>query len=185
MAAGGTRLLVLSLTMLASLSRVVGFRALHHLARPDWSAERNQAAFGPLADPAGHAHDYRCIVTVRGPIGESHGMVMDLVALDRLLSEEVVGRFDGAHLNRDVAEFADGRLLPTCEAIATHVFSRVAARLPADVGVRQENEQSVVQEPLPERTWHAWRWAGAVIQHASLRCGRGSLGVERVPILST
>jgi 6-pyruvoyltetrahydropterin/6-carboxytetrahydropterin synthase len=119
--------------MPASLSRVVGFRALHHLFRPDWSPARNREAFGPLSDPAGHAHDYSCIVTVRGPIAASQGMVMDLLALDRILEEEIVARFHGKHLNRDVPEFADGRMLPTCEAIATDVFPRVAARLPAGV----------------------------------------------------
>jgi 6-pyruvoyltetrahydropterin/6-carboxytetrahydropterin synthase len=119
--------------MPASLSRVVGFRALHHLARPDWSPARNREAFGPLSDSAGHAHDYRCIVTVRGPIAESHGMVMDLAALDRILEEEVVARLGGKHLNFDVPEFAAGRMLPTCEAIAADVFPRVAARLPAGV----------------------------------------------------
>jgi 6-pyruvoyltetrahydropterin/6-carboxytetrahydropterin synthase len=117
----------------ASLSRVVGFRALHHLFRPDWSAARNREAFGPLSDPAGHPHEYRCVVTVRGSIAESHGMVMDLTALDGILAEEVVARFDGKHLNQDVPEFAGGRLLPTCEAIAADVFPRVAARLPAGV----------------------------------------------------
>jgi 6-pyruvoyltetrahydropterin/6-carboxytetrahydropterin synthase len=119
--------------MAITLSRVVGFRALHRFFRPDWSEPRNREAFGPLSDPPGHAHDYQCIVTVRGPIGDSRGMVMDLVELDRILHEEVVALFDGRHLNLDVAEFAYGRTLPTCEAIAVHVFPRVAARLPAGV----------------------------------------------------
>jgi 6-pyruvoyltetrahydropterin/6-carboxytetrahydropterin synthase len=119
--------------MAASLSRVVGFRALHRFFRPDWSAARNREAFGPLSDPPGHPHDYQCVVTVAGPIEPSRGMVMDLVELDRILRDEVVTPFDGRHLNLDVPEFAYGRTLPTCEAIAAHVFPRVAARLPAGV----------------------------------------------------
>ena len=100
--------------------------------------------FGPLSDPAGHPHDYRCVVTVRGPITGSHGMVMDLAALDRILQEEVVAPLDGKHLNHAVAEFADGRMLPTCEAIAAHVFSRVTARLPAGVVLERVR---VVEDP--------------------------------------
>jgi 6-pyruvoyltetrahydropterin/6-carboxytetrahydropterin synthase len=119
--------------MAASLSRVVGFRALHRFFRPDWSEARNREAFGPLSDPPGHPHDYQCVVTVAGPIEPSRGMVMDLVELDRILRDEVVAPFDGRHLNLDVPEFAYGRTLPTCEAIAAHVFPRVAARLPAGV----------------------------------------------------
>ncbi|MEP6689459.1 MAG: 6-carboxytetrahydropterin synthase [Gemmatimonadales bacterium] len=119
--------------MAASLSRVVGFRAQHRFFRPDWSEARNREAFGPLTDAPGHAHDYHCLVTVRGPLETSRGMVMDLGLLDRILGEQVVVAFDGRHLNLDVPEFAYGRTLPTCEAIAAHVFTRVAAELPAGV----------------------------------------------------
>lgn len=119
--------------MAASLSRAVGFRALHRFFRPDWSEARNREAFGPLSDAPGHAHDYRCVVTVRGPLEASRGMVMDLGLLDRILGEQVVTRFDGRHINLDVPEFAYGRTLPTCEAIAAYVFPRIAAQLPAGV----------------------------------------------------
>ena len=64
-------------------------------------------------------------------------MVMDLGELDRILRDEVVAPFDGKHLNLDVPEFAYGRTLPTCEAIAGYVFRRVAARLPAGVALER------------------------------------------------
>ena len=123
--------------MAASLSRVVGFRALHRFYRPDWSEDRNRDTFGPLSDAPGHAHDYQCVVTVTGPLEPFQGMVMDLVALDRILQEEVVERFDGRHLNLDVPEFGYGRMLPTCEAIAAHVYVRVATRLPSGVALER------------------------------------------------
>jgi len=119
--------------MAASLSRAIGFHALLRFFRPDWSEARNREAFGPLSDAPGHAHDYRCVVTVRGPLEASRGMVMDLGLLDRILGEQVVARFDGRHINLDVPEFAYGRTLPTCEAIAAYVFPRIAAQLPAGV----------------------------------------------------
>jgi 6-pyruvoyltetrahydropterin/6-carboxytetrahydropterin synthase len=119
--------------MPVALTRTVGFRAVHRLYRRDWSAERNREAFGPLSDPPGHPHDYRCAVTVTGPLDPAMGMVMDLVLLDRILQDEVVAPFDGHNLNDDVAEFASGATLPTCEALAVLVFGRVAARLPAGV----------------------------------------------------
>jgi 6-pyruvoyltetrahydropterin/6-carboxytetrahydropterin synthase len=119
--------------MPGSLSRVVGFRALHRFYRPDWSEAQNRETFGPLSDAPGHAHDYQCVVTVTGPLEPLRGMVMDLVELDRVLQQEVVARFDGRHLNLDVPEFAYGLTLPTCEALAAHVFARVAGRLPAGV----------------------------------------------------
>jgi 6-pyruvoyltetrahydropterin/6-carboxytetrahydropterin synthase len=119
--------------MSVSLTRTVGFRAVHRLYRPDWTEARNQEAFGPLSDPPGHLHDYRCAVTVSRPIDDRTGMVVDLVELDHILQEEVVSRLDGKHLNEDVPGLAYGQMLPTCEAIAVDVYRRIAPRLPQGV----------------------------------------------------
>jgi 6-pyruvoyltetrahydropterin/6-carboxytetrahydropterin synthase len=118
--------------MRASLTRAVGFHALHRYYRPEWSDARNREVFGPVAEPQGHAHDYQCVVTVGGPLNET-GIVIDLGLLDRILNEEVVGPFEGKYLNLDVPAFASGRPLPTCEALAAYVFGRIARRLPAGI----------------------------------------------------
>jgi 6-pyruvoyltetrahydropterin/6-carboxytetrahydropterin synthase len=118
--------------MPVSLTRTVVFHALHRYYRPDWSDARNREVFGSLADPPGHGHDYRCAVTVGGPLDDS-GMIVDLALLDRILREEVVGAFAGKHLNLDIPAFAYGKTLPTCEALAAYVFRRIAVRLAAGV----------------------------------------------------
>jgi 6-pyruvoyltetrahydropterin/6-carboxytetrahydropterin synthase len=121
--------------MPVSLTRTVGFRAVHRLYRADWSPERNRETFGPLSEPPGHPHDYRCAVTVTGPLDPAMGMVTDLVELDRILREEVVIPFEGRNLKQDVAEFASGATLPTCEALAALLYGRIAPRLPAGVSL--------------------------------------------------
>jgi 6-pyruvoyltetrahydropterin/6-carboxytetrahydropterin synthase len=118
--------------MPASLTRTVGFHATHRYYQPEWTEARNREVFGPLADPPGHGHDYQCAVTVKGRVGET-GMLLDLGLLDRVLNEEVLQQLAGKHLNLDLPVFAYGRTLPTCEAIATYLFPRIAARLPKDV----------------------------------------------------
>jgi 6-pyruvoyltetrahydropterin/6-carboxytetrahydropterin synthase len=118
--------------MATSLTRIVGFHALHRYYRPEWSEARNREVFGTLADLPGHGHDYTCAVTVSGPMNEM-GMILDLAALDRLLDQEVVIPFDGKHLNLDIPAFAYGQTLPTCEALAAYLFPRIAARLPGGV----------------------------------------------------
>ena len=118
--------------MRAALSRTVGFHALHRYYRPEWSEQRNREVFGPLADPPGHGHDYRCRVTVSGPIDDM-GMVVDLRLLDGILHDEVLVPLAGKHLNLDLPPFAYGQTLPTCEAIAAYLFPLIAARLPAGV----------------------------------------------------
>jgi 6-pyruvoyl-tetrahydropterin synthase len=119
LAPGRSGLFLLSL-MPASLTRTVGFHALHQVDRH--------------TDP--HGHDYQCAVTVSGPLDES-GMIVDLTLLDGILTEEVVKPFAGKHLNVDVPAFAKERPLPTCEAMATYLFGRIAPRLPAGVGLER------------------------------------------------
>jgi 6-pyruvoyltetrahydropterin/6-carboxytetrahydropterin synthase len=118
-----------------SLTRTVGFRATHRFYRPDWSDGRNRDVFGPIAEPGGHAHDYQCAVTVRGPVDE-FGSVIDLTLLDRILKEEVVTPLSGKHLN-DLPDFVGGRPIPTCEAMAAYLFRRIAPCLPAGVALER------------------------------------------------
>jgi 6-pyruvoyltetrahydropterin/6-carboxytetrahydropterin synthase len=127
----------------ASLTRTVEFHAVHRYFRPEWSESRNREVFGPLADPPGHGHEYRCAVTVAGSMNES-GMIVDLTLLDRILQEEVLTPLAGKHLNQDLAAFAYGRMLPTCEGIATYLFPRIAARLPAGVVLERVR---IVEDP--------------------------------------
>ena len=117
--------------MPVTLTRTVGFRALHRLYREDWSEAQNREAFGPLSEPPGHAHHYHCAVTVSGAVRSPMAMVLDLGELDRILQEEVVARLDGKHLNHDVPSL-DGTI-PTCEALALDVFRHVRPRLPRGV----------------------------------------------------
>lgn len=121
--------------MRVSLTRTVAFRARHRLHRGQWSEAENRARFGWTTEAPGHGHDYRCAVTVAGAPGAPPDLLVDLAALDAVLESEVRQRFDGKHLNLDLPEFADGRMLPTCEALARDLFPRIAARLPAGVAL--------------------------------------------------
>lgn len=113
----------------AYLTRIVEFTATHRLRRADWPDARNRATFGGAA--ADHDHRYQVHVTVKGPLVAREGGVVDLAALDRLLADEVTGRFDGRHINEHVPEFADGAMLATGEALAVYLWGRLAGRLPA------------------------------------------------------
>jgi 6-pyruvoyltetrahydropterin/6-carboxytetrahydropterin synthase len=110
-----------------SLTRRVRFTATHRYWRSDWSDERNEHLFGAATVP--HAHDYACDVTVRGPIDDETGMLIDLGMLDRTLDREVRARFHGKSISLQLPEFADGKLIPTCENLARFIFERLAASL--------------------------------------------------------
>lgn len=121
--------------MPVSLTRTVGFHATHRYFKPEWSAEVNRDRFGWTADAPGHAHEYTCAVTVSGRPDPETDMIVDLPVLDGLLQELVVAHLDGKHINLDVPEFAYGRRLPTCEALAGYLFGRIGPRLPAGVAL--------------------------------------------------
>lgn len=117
------------------LTRAVHFAASHRYFRPEWSEEENRRRFGDAALPEGHGHNYRCEVTVSGPIDPVAGTVMDLPELDRVLDEEIVARFHNRHINSAVDEFGAGGALPTTENLAAFLLDKLSARIPAGVRV--------------------------------------------------
>ena len=116
----------------AYLTRVVEFTATHGFPdQPEFA--------GATAD---HSHRYRCLVTVKGVFEQYKSGVMSLSALKTLLQREVVARFDGRHINKDIARFASegggGTWLATGEALAVYVWDRViAAGLPQGVNLHR------------------------------------------------
>lgn len=114
----------------ASLTRRVSFSAAHRYSRPEWSEEQNLSTFGACAWPNYHGHSYVCDVTITGPIDFKTGFVVDLGLLDRILKEQVHDRFDHRNINLDVPEFADGKLVPTGENVARHIYESVQRELP-------------------------------------------------------
>ena len=107
----------------AYLTRIVEFNATHR-----FPAGRE---FGAAAKD--HGHRYQCHVTVAGAFQPEAGGVLSLAALDDLLAREVTARLDGRHLNDDLPEFADGRMLATGEALAVYLWKRLAPQLPPGV----------------------------------------------------
>jgi len=110
---------------IAYLTRRVSFAAAHRYRLPELSDAENERRFGLCARPNFHGHTYTCDVTVRGPIEQRTGMIMDLADLDRVLERDVRARFDHANLNLDISEFAEGALVPTGENLARHIFDAV------------------------------------------------------------
>lgn len=137
----------------ASLIRIARFRASHHYGRADWSEERNREAFGEALSP--HEHGYRVEVTVTGSPDPVSGLVTDLAALDRLLEEEVVERFEGRSLNETLPPAARDGVQPGTEVLAGWIFLRLRGAIPGGARLRRvrvwESEElgAEVGEPRP------------------------------------
>lgn len=112
---------------LAYSTRRFAFSAGHRYWVEAWPADENERVFGRLTVP--HGHSYTLDVTVRGPIDERTGMVIDLSDLKRVVGETVIDRFDHANLNED-SLFR--RRVPTTENIAVAVWELLAPKLGPD-----------------------------------------------------
>ncbi len=136
--------------MAVTLTRSVTFRASHRLYRPEWSDAENQKRFGWTADPPGHHHDYRCAITVSGPLDAETTTVLDLAHLDTLLSEHLVQPLAGSYLNNAIPSFRSGKMLPTCEGVATWIAEQLGPLLSP---VRLESVRVAEDETL-HAEWH-------------------------------
>jgi 6-pyruvoyltetrahydropterin/6-carboxytetrahydropterin synthase len=117
----------------AFLTRTVAFSAAHRYYRPEWSEQENRRTFGACANPHGHGHNYALDVTVCGAIDAETGFSVDLGVLDRLLEQEVLGRFDHQHINHAIPEFGEGELIPTSENLLAYLWPRLERGLPDGV----------------------------------------------------
>jgi 6-pyruvoyltetrahydropterin/6-carboxytetrahydropterin synthase len=107
----------------AYLTRIVEFTATHRFPETP--------EFAGVTDD--HSHRYKCAVTVKGMFDPKRGGVMSLPALKTLLQREVAARFDGRHINKDIASFAAGTWVATGEALAMYVWERIMDQLPNGV----------------------------------------------------
>ncbi|MDZ4675588.1 MAG: 6-carboxytetrahydropterin synthase [Gemmatimonadota bacterium] len=120
--------------MSVSLTRTVTFHARHRYWVSGWTADENRRQFGWTSEEPAHGHHYQCAVSVAGPLDPTTTMIMDLSALDQILAEEVLV-LDGCELSATVPEFANQGQQPSCEALASVLFARLAPRMPSGVSL--------------------------------------------------
>ncbi len=101
---------------LVEVTRTYQFSAAHRMHNPAFSDAENARLYGRCNNPTGHGHTYRLAVTVRGPVSSETGQVMPGEALDALVRQHVLTRFDRANLDQLVSP-ADG-VTSTTEVLA-------------------------------------------------------------------
>jgi 6-pyruvoyltetrahydropterin/6-carboxytetrahydropterin synthase len=98
-----------------TVTRRLRFNAAHRVFNPSFSDAENEATFGKCNNPNWHGHNYTLEVSVKGPIDERTGYVMDLSRLKTLVEREVIDVVDHRNFNLDVP-FMRGQI-PTSENI--------------------------------------------------------------------
>ena len=94
------------------LTRRERFNAAHRMYREDWSDEKNMEVFGKCSNPNWHGHNYTLLVTVRGEMDPSTGIVVNLKKLSLVLQKEIVEKLDHKNLNVEV-DFMKGFIAST------------------------------------------------------------------------
>jgi 6-pyruvoyltetrahydropterin/6-carboxytetrahydropterin synthase len=107
-----------------TVTRLLRFNAAHRVHNPALSDEENVRLFGKCNNPNWHGHNYTLEVSVRGPIDERTGYVMDLGALRDVVEREVIDRTDHRNFNIDVP-YMQG-IIPTTENIVVEMWRVIA-----------------------------------------------------------
>jgi 6-pyruvoyltetrahydropterin/6-carboxytetrahydropterin synthase len=102
--------------------------ASHRLHTAILSEEENRRLYGKCNHPYGHGHNYVVEVSARGPLDQSTGRAIDVMALDELVKRQVLSAFDHRNLNEDVSEFRN--LVPTSENLAVEICRRLKRNWP-------------------------------------------------------
>ena len=106
-----------------TVTRRLMFNAAHRVHNPALSDAENTSLFGKCNNPNWHGHNYTLDVSVRGPIDERTGYVIDLAALKRIVEERAVDKIDHKNFNLDV-EFMKG-VNPTSENIIVAIWRQL------------------------------------------------------------
>jgi len=109
------------------LTRRYRFSASHRLDTAALSVDDNRKLYGKCNNPYGHGHDYVLDVTVAGTPDES-GQIVGREALDTLVKERILARFDHHNLNTDIAELAG--VVATTENLAVVIEQALASGWP-------------------------------------------------------
>jgi 6-pyruvoyltetrahydropterin/6-carboxytetrahydropterin synthase len=118
------------------LTRRATFSASHYYWNDAWSQKENERVFGRCARRNGHGHNYTLEVTVAGEPDPVTGFVVDLKWLKDVIESEVLSAYDHRHLNLEVPEFTESKLIPTTENIAISAWKRLEPAVTKAAGAR-------------------------------------------------
>jgi 6-pyruvoyltetrahydropterin/6-carboxytetrahydropterin synthase len=110
------------------LTRRERFSAAHRMFRPDWSDEKNREVFGKCSNANWHGHNYIIWVTVKGEPSDSHGFVLNIDTLKKIIQEKVISKIDHRNINIEV-DFMKGKIATT-ENLAVAIWNEL--RLPVE-----------------------------------------------------
>lgn len=114
---------------IAYLTRIETFAAAHRMHNRNLDDDMNKAIFGKCNNQNGHGHNYKVEVTIKGPVDETTGMVINLSELRDIMTM-VIEPMDHKRLDIDVEYFVTTGLVATAENIAVYLYNKIHKLLP-------------------------------------------------------
>jgi 6-pyruvoyltetrahydropterin/6-carboxytetrahydropterin synthase len=109
---------------IVTVTRRLRFNAAHRIHNPSLSDAENTRLFGKCNNPNWHGHNYALEVSVRGPVDERTGYVIDLGQLRDVVEREVIDLTDHRNFNIDVP-YTQG-INPTTENVVVAMWKVLA-----------------------------------------------------------
>jgi 6-pyruvoyltetrahydropterin/6-carboxytetrahydropterin synthase len=109
------------------VTRRLHFSAAHRVHNPALPDAENQRLYGKCNNPNWHGHNYILDVSVRGPLDERTGYVMDLSRVKEIVQRCVIDKVDHRNLNLEVDFLRD--TIPTTENIVVAFWRELAPAL--------------------------------------------------------
>lgn len=94
----------------------------------------NKAIFGKCNNFHGHGHNYKVEATIKGPVDETTGMVINLSELRDIMAM-VIEPLDHKRLDIDVEYFVTTGLVATAENIAVYLYNKIHKLLPHTISL--------------------------------------------------
>ena len=98
-----------------TVTRRLHFSAAHRVHNPTLSDAENRQIFGKCNNPNWHGHNYILDVSVRGPLDERTGYVIDLSRVKEIVTTHVIDKVDHRNPNLEVDFLRN--VIPTTENV--------------------------------------------------------------------
>ena len=109
------------------LTKQYKFCAAHKYWNDNWSEQKNREVFDE--DVRIHGHNYLLSITVKGKINDNSGFIIDIKALDAIISKYIINIFDHSQIEKDIDWFKNKQ--PSTENMVFFMWNKIEDKIPS------------------------------------------------------
>ena len=109
------------------LTKQYKFCAAHKYWNDNWSEQKNREVFDE--DVRIHGHNYMLSITVKGKINDDSGFIIDVKALNAIISKYIINIFDHSQIEKDIDWFKNKQ--PSTENMIFFMWNKIEDKIPS------------------------------------------------------